>query len=112
MFLNTQAVVEHVNYEYMQSFKVEEETRIQDLKKICRYLEDVCMQRGVQFVHGRGKRKSKTQKDLEQFRVFLERQIIYDWHTASFNGRNNYSKTDPDATFMHMKDDSFFLSGA
>lgn len=65
----------------------------------------MCVQRGVQFVHGRGKRKSKTQKYLELFRVFLERQTIYDWHTASFNGRNNYSKTDLDATFMHMKDD-------
>ncbi|MCQ4989806.1 hypothetical protein NE599_12310 [[Clostridium] symbiosum] len=24
---------------------------------------------------------------------------------SSFQGRNNYCKTDPDATFMHMKDD-------
>ncbi len=39
------------------------------------------------------------------FRRFLERQIVYDWHIASFQGRNNYCKTDPDATFMHMKDD-------
>ena len=105
MFLKIQAAVEALNYEYLQSFKVEQETRIQDLKNICRYLEDICAQRGVQFVHGRGKRKSKTQKDLELFRIFLERQTIYDWHTASFGGRNNYSKTDPDATFMHMKDD-------
>ena len=105
MYAKIQEAVETINYEYMQSFKVKEETRIQDLKNICRYLEDICTQRGVQFVHGRGKRKSKTQKDLELFRVFLERQTIYDWHTASFNGRNNYSKTDPDATFMHMKDD-------
>lgn len=30
---------------------------------------------------------------------------MYDWHTTSFQGRNNYCKTDPDATFMHMKDD-------
>ena len=36
---------------------------------------------------------------------FRERQATYDWHTASFQGRNNYCKTDPDATFMHMKDD-------
>ena len=36
---------------------------------------------------------------------FLERQTIYDWHIASFQGRNNYCKTDPDAAFMHMKDD-------
>ena len=57
------------------------------------------------FVHGRGKRKSRNQKYLELFRRFLERQTVYDWHTASFQGRNNYCKTDPDATFMHMKDD-------
>ena len=36
---------------------------------------------------------------------FLERQTIYDWHTASFQGRNIYCKADLDATFMHMKDD-------
>ena len=60
---------------------------------------------GTVFVHGRGKRKSRNQRYLELFRRFLERQTIYDWHTASFKGRNNYCKTDPDATFMHMKDD-------
>ena len=60
---------------------------------------------GTVFVHGRGKRKSRNQRYLELFRRFLERQTIYDWHTASFQGRNNYCKTDPDATFMHMKDD-------
>lgn len=105
MLLKIQEAVETINHEYLQCFCVNEETRAQDLKTICRFLEDVCIQRNVQFVHGRGKRKSKTQKYLELFRSFLERQTIYDWHAASFKGRNNYSKTDPDATFMHMKDD-------
>ena len=105
MFHKIQEAVDAVNYEYMQSFTVKEDNRTQDLKTICRYLEEVCEQRNVTFVHGRGKRKSKTQKYLELFRSFLERQTIYDWHAASFKGRNNYSKTDPDATFMHMKDD-------
>lgn len=27
------------------------------------------------------------------------------WHTVSSQGRNNYCKTNPDARFMHMKDD-------
>ena len=47
---------------------------------------------------------SRTQ-DLQKICRFLERQTVYDWHTASFQGRNSYSKTDPDATFMHMKED-------
>jgi hypothetical protein len=36
---------------------------------------------------------------------FYNRQEKYDTHNQLFEGRNSYSKTDPDATFMHMKDD-------
>ena len=89
----------------MQSFSVKIDSRIQDLQTITRYLENKCQQNGTVFVYGRGKRKSKNQKYFELFRKFQERQVTYDWHTASFQGRNNYCKTDPDATFMHMKDD-------
>lgn len=94
-----------LNQEYLQNFSAMEETRTQDLQKICQFLKQVCKEQHTVFVHGRGKRKSRNQKYLELFRRFLERQTIYDWHTASFQGRNNYCKTDPDATFIHMKDD-------
>ena len=105
MFQKIQAAVSLLNQEYIQSFQVAENTRTQDLQEICRFLEGVCKDQHTVFVHGRGKRKSRNQRYLELFRRFLERQTIYDWHTASFQGRNNYCKTDPDATFMHMKDD-------
>lgn len=36
---------------------------------------------------------------------FKERQEKYDTHNELFSGRNSYSKTDTDATFMYMKDD-------
>ena len=36
---------------------------------------------------------------------YLERQSKYDLYNSIFNGRNSFSKTDIDATFMHMKDD-------
>ena len=105
MFQKIQDAVAEINSEYIKSFCVNQETRTQDLKKICRFLENICTERNVCFVHGRGKRKSRSQKYLELFQNFLNRQMIYDWHSASFKGRNSYSKTDPDATFMHMKDD-------
>ena len=54
------------------------------------FIEQVCEEQHTVFVHGRGKRKSRNQKYLELFRRFLERQTVYDWHTASFQGRNNY----------------------
>ena len=105
MFRKIQEAVQLFNQEYIQSFVVQPETKVQDLQKICRFLEETCKCQNTKFVSGRGKRKSRNQRYLELFRRFLERQTIYDWHTASFQGRNNYCKTDPDATFMHMKDD-------
>ena len=105
MFLKIQEAVALLNREYLQSFSVSKETRTHDIQKICCFIEQVCEEQHTVFVHGRGKRKSRNQKYLELFRRFLERQTVYDWHTASFQGRNNYCKTDPDATFMHMKDD-------
>lgn len=88
-----------------QMNELSKETRTHDIQKICCFIEQVCEEQHTVFVHGRGKRKSRNQKYLELFRRFLERQTVYDRHTASFQGRNNYCKTDPDATFMHMKDD-------
>lgn len=105
IFLKTQEAVALLNREYLQSFSVSKETRTHDIQKICCFIEQICEEQHTVFVHGRGKRKSRNQKYLELFRRFLECQTVYDWHTASFQGRNNYCKTDPDATFMHMKDD-------
>ncbi len=105
MFQKIQEAVQLLNHEYIQDFSVGAETRTQDLQKISKFLEEKCRMEGTVFVHGRVKRKSRNQRYLELFRRYLERQTVYDWHTASFQGRNNYCKTDPDATFMHMKDD-------
>ena len=57
------------------------------------------------FVHGIGKRKTILQKLVEQMKECLERQRKYDIAHDILKDRNSYSKTDPDATFMHMKDD-------
>ncbi|MTM41488.1 transposase, partial [Turicibacter sanguinis] len=57
------------------------------------------------FVSGKGKRKSCFQKLYEQARELYQRQCRYKEANEIFNGRNSYSKTDHDATFMHLKDD-------
>jgi len=57
------------------------------------------------FVYGRGKRKSELQRDIELLRELLGRKGKYAGYQETFKGRNSFSKTDPDATFMHMKDD-------
>ena len=105
MFSRIQDAVQMLNREYMQSFCVSKETRTQDLQKIADFLDGYCWEHAIVFVHGRGKRKSIHQKYQELFQRFLDRQLLYDLHHSRFGERNSYSKTDEDATFMHMKDD-------
>jgi len=57
------------------------------------------------FVYGRGCRKSQLQRDIEQIIELMNRQEKYEKYQETFADRNSFSKTDPDATFMHMKDD-------
>ena len=57
------------------------------------------------FVYGRGKRKTQLQRDIEELRGLLSRKDKYSEYQNTFQGRNSFSKTDPDATFMHMKED-------
>jgi transposase len=61
---------------------------------------------GIEYVHGKGNRKSQLQRDYEELSGILERWQKYEMQLATMGpGRNSYSKTDPDATFMRMKDD-------
>ena len=57
------------------------------------------------FVHGRGKRKTQLQRDVEQLEAYMARRAKYENYNATFKGRNSFSKTDRDATFMRMKED-------
>lgn len=59
----------------------------------------------IQFVYGKGQRKTTLQKAIETLEEFLTRQNKYEEYQNTFQGRNSFSKTDKDATFMHMKDD-------
>ena len=49
--------------------------------------------------------QSEIQKQIETIEDFKTRQYKYETAKATFKGRNSYSKTDKDATFMHMKED-------
>ena len=57
------------------------------------------------FVHGKGHHKSGVQKAIETINNWLERLKRYNLDIHICGDRNSYSKTDPDATFMRMKED-------
>lgn len=61
---------------------------------------------GIEFVYGKGKRKTPEQRELEKLSEWLKRWESYEEQlTVMGNDRNSYSRTDPDATFMRMKED-------
>lgn len=57
------------------------------------------------FIHGRGKRKSPLQRDIETLRAMIARKAKYANRQKTFRERNSFFRTGPDATFMHMKED-------
>ena len=59
----------------------------------------------VPFVYGRGRRKTELQRDAEYLAELVEKRNKYSRYQETFRGRNSFSKTDPDATFMHLKED-------
>jgi hypothetical protein len=62
-------------------------------------------EQGLEFVHGKGQRKTPLQQAIEKVEEYLSRQKQYDDYNHSFGERNSFSKTDRDATFMRMKED-------
>ena len=60
---------------------------------------------GITFVHGIGRRKSAIQKSIESLEMYIGKLKEYIHKLYACGERNRYSKTDPDATFMRMKED-------
>lgn len=76
------------------------------VKRLRKKLYALKQEENIKFVHGIGKRKSPLQKSIETLEVYLERLKGYTKKLHICGKRNSYSKTDPDATFMRMKEDA------
>lgn len=61
--------------------------------------------KNIAFVSGKGKHKTQLQRDIEAIGALLDQKTRYAAYQATFGGRNNFSKTDTDATFMRLKED-------
>jgi len=102
-------LIEKINIEYKTEYELQENLDNQSLentlKSILSYLNKIKETEKIEFVSGKGKRKTNLQRSIESAEEFLERQLKYSEYNKIFDGRNSFSKTDSDATFMHMKDD-------
>ena len=80
--------------------------KMKHVKRLRKKLYALKQEENIEFVHGIGKRKSPLQKSIETLEGYLERLKGYTKKLHICGKRNSYSKTDPDATFMRMKEDA------
>ena len=78
---------------------------VQKLKKLRKGLYAKKTETNTTFVRGKGHHKSGLQKAIEAVNDWLEKLKRYNLDIHICGDRNSYSKTDSDATFMHMKED-------
>lgn len=100
-------IVEEINSDFKTEFisMPEAKFEVSYLKQILKFLNEKKEKENIEFVSGKGKRKTKIQKHIESLQDAIDKQSKYDGYNNTFDGRNSFSKTDKDATFMHMKED-------
>ena len=77
------------------------------LMEICEKIEELMKLRKIEFVTGKGKKKHQLQRHYDHFKEYAIKMWKYAMHLEICGDRNSFSKTDPDATFMHMKYDYY-----
>lgn len=82
------------------------EVSLHTLKKLRKKLCKIKEEEGIVFAYGIGHRKTILQKSIEELEHYIEKIKEYTKKLYICGSRNSYSKTDPDATFMRMKEDA------
>lgn len=86
-------------------YPLDEKISVEIMDHALMSLKHYAEQQGIEMVRGKGKRQSSVQRYIETLEDYIYRQTMYDTYYDLLDGRNSFSKTDPDATFMRMKDD-------
>ena len=76
------------------------------LKRLRKKLYALKKNEGITFVHGIGKRKAPLQRSIETLEAYIDKLKEKTKKLHVCGDRNSYSKTDPDATFMRLKEDA------
>lgn len=83
---------------------VSEETGYAKREQLEEFLSE--LKENINFVYGKGKHKTEQQRQWEKLDSLCQRWKQYERQLEVMGeGRNSYSKTDTDATFMRMKED-------
>jgi len=88
--------------DFRHSFNENNNTEFNNIYEIKDHLEKDILDKDIEFVYGRGVRKTQLQRDYETVASYIAKENEYDAHIKN---RNSCSKTDRDATFMRKKED-------
>ena len=80
--------------------------QMRHVKRLRKKLYALKSSEGIEFVHGSGKRKTALQRSIEKLEEYLSKLKEYTQKIHICGKRNSYSKTDTDATFMRIKEDT------
>lgn len=99
-------IIEEINATFEMDFSLpHSKVEVSSMIDILNFLNDKRFKESVEFVNGKGKRKTLIQRYIEAVEDIIKKQGKYDEFNKTFGERNSFSKTDNDATFMRMKDD-------
>jgi transposase len=105
MYEKIKAYLPILEQRYELSYEFEAHNGMELLLNLRKVLHEKAVSGSIALVSGRGRRKSQLQRDLEKVQEWIKRDQDYLKKEETSKGRNSYSKTDPDATFMVMNKD-------
>lgn len=98
------AVLPELLDKYNFKMYLADEISTKRVKKFLLKLENI-KKLNLDFVSGKGQHKTQFQRDYELVSDFYEREKKYEYYLRKMGNRNSLSKTDEEATFMHLKED-------
>lgn len=88
-------------------FSIVREINFDYLFEVVSVIEQLMAKNSIQVMHGKGKKKHELQRYQEAFKEDALKMFKYTIYSDIAGDRNSFSKTNPDATFMHMKYDYY-----
>ena len=91
---------------YLTTYQFNSTQPLDGLESCLMNLKQRVIEQSIEFVYGKGKRKTVLQRQVETLEDYIEKQNMYlTYQEMIGEHRSSCSKTDVDATFMRMKDD-------
>lgn len=86
--------------------RIQKSYKASTLKRMISKVKRVLERESIECVYGKGKRKTPIQRVYDELKAYEEKMREYERHLEIIGPeRGSYSKTDHDATFLHMKED-------